>query len=262
MARPIVTLTTDFGEGSPYTAQMKAVILSLNPESIIVDITHSIPAQDIRQGAIVLDDVTPRFPPRSIHVAVVDPGVGTEREIVFARLGERSYVAPDNGLLSRLARRSPPDQVFALTEPRYWLAEVSSTFHGRDIMAPVAAHLSLGLAPARLGESRRRLVDLDWGEPRVEPRRIVGSIESVDAFGNLISDITEELLPEQTGDRELTVRCGRWEVQGIVRSYGQRSRSSLVALIGSSGRLELAIVEGDAARTLNAAIGDAITVSW
>jgi S-adenosylmethionine hydrolase len=260
--RPIITLTTDFCEGSPYVAQMKAAILSGNAEAAIVDLTHSIPPQDIRQGAVVLDDVTRRFPPHSIHVAVVDPGVGGERAIVFARFGRQDYVAPDNGLLSRLARRQPPDLIIELTDRTFWRPEVSSTFHGRDIMAPVAAHLSLGLAPHRLGSPRKDLVRLDWPEPRVESRRIAGAVESIDSFGNLISNIPAERLSEASADHELTVVCSEREIRGIVAAYAQRPFSSLVALIGSSGRLEVAVVGGHAARTLNARIGDAITVSW
>ena len=223
MPRPIITLTTDFGEGSPYVAQMKAVVLSVNREAILVDITHSIPPQDIRQGALVLEDVARRFPAHTIHVAVVDPGVGAGRAIVAARFATHCYVAPDNGLLSRVAARAAADQIVALTNRSYWLAEVSSTFHGRDIMAPVAAHLSLGVAPDRLGDLRETLVPLDWPEPRRQPRRVVGSVQSIDSFGNLTSNIAAELLREAAGDRELTVACKNHEIHGMVDAYAQQS---------------------------------------
>src|SRR5208283_4756892 len=148
---PIITLTTDFGTGSPYVATMKGVILSINPAVTIIDISHAIGAQDITRGALVLEDTTPWFPDDTIHVAVVDPGVGTARSLLYARIGAQQYIAPDNGLLGRLMARTAPSMVLRLTEQEHWLPKVSHTFHGRDIMAPVAARLSLGLDPRRLG---------------------------------------------------------------------------------------------------------------
>ncbi len=157
MSRSIITLTTDFGSGSPYVAQIKGVILSIHPQAVLVDVTHDIAPQDVRQGALVLDDVTGRFPPGSIHVAVVDPGVGTDRRILAAEIGGRYYLAPDNGLLGRLAGRDPAARLVALTKREFWLPAVSATFHGRDILAPAAAHLSLGTALDDLGEA--------WDQP-------------------------------------------------------------------------------------------------
>src|SRR5258708_2370795 len=136
---PIITLTTDFGTGSPYVAAMKGVILSLNPAATVVDLTHAIGAQNIRQAALILAETTPWFPPRTIHVAVVDPGVGTARKIVYARIWEHDFIAPDNGLLSRLALCTPPSTIITVADPQFWLPRVSATFQGRDIMAPVAA---------------------------------------------------------------------------------------------------------------------------
>ncbi len=147
MLRPIITLLSDFGRDSPYVAAMKGVILSINRQATIVDLTHSIGPQNVRQAALVLDELARWFPPDSIHVAVVDPGVGSERRIVYAHIGEGHFLAPDNGLLSRLARRVPPSTIRTVTEAEFWLPAVSATFHGRDIFAPVAARLSLGLAP-------------------------------------------------------------------------------------------------------------------
>src|SRR5205814_917454 len=143
---------------------------------------------------IVLEDVAERFPPGTIHVAVVDPGVGTERKIVYARMGEQDYVAPDNGLLSRLAQRTRPSKIISLERSQFWLPQVSATFHGRDIMAPVAARLSLGLEPDELGRSLDRLIELQWPEVRVAANKIEGSIQSVDTFGNLVTDITADAL--------------------------------------------------------------------
>ena len=150
MPRPLVTLTTDFGQGSPYVAQMKGVLLRLCPDAEIVDITHGISPQKVRQAAIVLADVTPWFPASTLHVAVIDPGVGTTRRLVYAEIGTQRYLAPDNGSLSRLSQGAAVQRVIALENRRYYLPEVSSTFHGRDILAPVAAHLLLGADPADL----------------------------------------------------------------------------------------------------------------
>ena len=258
----VITLTTDFGSGSPYVAAMKGVILSVNPTATLVDVTHQIRPQDVHQGALVLDDVTGRFPAGTIHVAVVDPGVGTQRAIVYARIGEHHFVAPDNGLLWRLARRTGPSMLIQVTEPQYWLHPVSSTFHGRDIMAPVAARLSLGLEPRKLGPPLESLVSLDWPEPVVSVGKIEGQILDVDLFGNLISNVDAEMLAGIPEDGSPQVAFGNRKLKGIDRTYGQRPSGSLVALIGSTGRLELAVVNGNAAEMLNARIGDPVTVQW
>lgn len=263
MTSPILTLTTDFGTDSPYVAEIKAAILSINPQAAIVDVTHAIGPQDIRQGAFVLQEVTPRFPPESIHLAVVDPGVGSDRKIVFARIGDRGYVAPDNGLLSALTRHTPATTLIALTNRKYWLAEVSSTFHGRDIMAPVAAHLSLGLSADRLGEPIETLVELDWPEVRIQPGQIEGTVCWIDSFGNLITDIRADMLEGVPSGRWVGIHCHGHQTRGIVPTYSADSdQAAFVALIGSSGRLELAVAGGSAAQTLGVQVGENVTVTW
>jgi len=259
---PVITLTTDFGSGSPYVAAMKGVILSLNPAVTLVDITHEVPAQDIRYAAIVLDEVSDRFPGGTVHVAVIDPGVGTDRAPVFARIGRQSYVAPDNGLLSRLARRTPPAKIVRLTEPDYWIAPVSATFHGRDILAPVAARLSLGLDPDHLGMPLERLTMLDWPDVRLGPGRIEGSVLLVDSFGNLVTDIRADALPGPAGTAQARVFCRGHLATGLSRTYGDSAPGTLVALVGSSGHLELAVVGGSAAAAIQASPGDRVVVSW
>jgi S-adenosyl-L-methionine hydrolase (adenosine-forming) len=259
---PIITLTTDFGTGSPYVAAMKGVILSLNPAATVIDVTHAVPPHDIRYAAVLLEDVTDRFPEGTIHVAVVDPGVGTERGLVFARIGRQNYVAPDNGVLSRLARRTAPAKIVRLSDREHWLVGVSSTFHGRDIMAPVAARLSLGLEPERLGAPLERLVMLDWPEIRVAPRGIEGSILSVDSFGNLVTDIPGELLPGAAEWDRMQVWCRGHRVAGLTQTYGDRVTGTLTALVGSTGRLEIAVARGSAAATIQAQPGDAVHVTW
>jgi len=258
----IITLTTDFGAGSPYVAAMKGVILSINPAVTLVDLTHEIPAQDIRHGAVVLDDVTRWFPEGTIHVAVVDPGVGTSRAVVHARIGSQRYIAPDNGLLSRLAANAPPVEVYQLANPEHWLDRVSATFHGRDIMAPVAARLSLGLQPERLGPPLGKLVMLDWPGARSTPTRIEGSVLEIDSFGNLITNITSDMLARRPTDSRAWIACNIYETWGIWRTYGEQPKGTLVALIDSSGRLELAIVGDNAAARLGVHLGERVVVAW
>ena len=262
MSRSIITLTTDFGAGSPYVAAMKGSILSIDPEAQVVDITHSIPPQDIRAGAIVLEQLAATFPERSIHVAVVDPGVGTEREIICMECDGRTYIAPDNGLLSRLARRSSGFRIVAVREQRFWLPEVSNTFHGRDIMAPVAAHLGRGVDPSELGPTCNTIVELEWDEAQKVPGKISGKVESVDSFGNLITNISREQLADVPRDESVTVDCDGHQTQGIFETYGEQPSMTLIALIGSSDMLELAIVDDSAKIMLGTEVDANITITW
>jgi S-adenosylmethionine hydrolase len=258
----IITLTTDFGAGSPYVAATKGVILSICPTATIVDISHDIPPQDIRRGALVLDEVAEWYPKGTIHVAVVDPGVGTDRAIVYARIGEHHYVAPDNGLLSRRAARTTPSKIVQLANPEYWLEQVSSTFHGRDILAPVAAHLAAGLDPDRLGPPLERLTSLDWPEVRQTLSRIDGHVIEIDSFGNLITNITANIFAGRPTDRRACVVCNIYETWGIYRTYGDQPNGTFIALIGSNGRMELAIVGDNAARRLGIGAGAPVTIAW
>ena len=259
---PIITLTTDFGNGSPYVATMKGVILSINPAATLIDISHAVPAQDVARGALVLEDTTPWFPPDTIHVAVVDPGVGTSRSILYARIGAQQYVAPDNGLLARLMLRTPAALVRRLTEKEYWLPEISYTFHGRDIMASVAAHLSLGVDPRRLGPPAGQLDTLDLPLAEVIDEKIRGEVISIDSFGNLITNVSHDLLTGRPNDSRACVVCGIYETFGIYHTYGEQAPGMLVALIGSSGRLELALVGDNAAARLGVSIGTPVIVAW
>jgi S-adenosyl-L-methionine hydrolase (adenosine-forming) len=258
----IITLTTDFGPGSHYVAAMKGVILSIHPAATIVDISHDVPPQDIRCAALLLDDVADWFPPETIHVAVVDPGVGTDRAIVYARIGQQHFLAPDNGLLSRLAARVPPQKLIRLSESAHWLEPVSTTFHGRDIMAPVAARLALGLDPDRLGPPLVQLTTLDWPVARPSHNRVDGAVIEVDSFGNLITNITADMIAGRPTDRRACVVCNIYETWGIYHAYAEQAGGTLVALIGSSGRLELAIVRDNAAERLGIGLGTPVTLAW
>lgn len=262
MSGRIVTLTTDFGQGSPYVATMKGVILSIAPEVTLVDVTHRVPPQDIRHAALVLGGVTSYFPDGTLHVAVVDPGVGSGREILYAEIAGQRYLAPDNGLLSRLALRTPPSKIVALTDPAWWRHPVSATFHGRDIFAPVAAHLSRGLDPDRLGPRRSELVLLEWREATRMANKIAGEVQSIDSFGNLITNITAEQLNGVPTGEELSVVCNEHETRGLFRTYADQPPMTLIALVGSSGLLELAIVDDSAADMLGVKVGEPVTLSW
>lgn len=258
----IITLTTDFGTGSPYAAAMKGVILSINPAATIIDITHDIRPQDIRHGAVVLADVTELFPDDTIHVAVVDPGVGTDRAIVYTRIGRQNFVVPDNGLLGELLERATAALIVRIENREFWREPVSNTFHGRDIMAPVAAHLSLGVAPTRLGPVVESISRLELPKPQIRPGRIDGVVLEVDSFGNLITNITGDMLAGYPTDERVCIVCGIYETFGILGAYAQQHPDMFVALVGSSGRLELALVEGNAAERLGLQAGMPVTVAW
>lgn len=259
----IITLTTDFGPSSPYVAVMKGVILSVNPQARIVDITHAVPAQDVRAGALALAEAAPWFPSRTIHVAVVDPGVGSERRIVYARIGEHDHIAPDNGLLSRLALATSPSTIRHVREAEFWLKPVSMTFHGRDIMAPVAAQLSLGLAAERLGPELGDLVRLEWTEARLVGKKIEGAVQSIDSFGNLITNIPANALADvPRGEEDVTIFCDDHETRGIFKTYSDQPEMTLMALVGSGGTLELAIVGESAALMLGIKVGTPVVISW
>jgi S-adenosylmethionine hydrolase len=258
----IITLTTDFGAGSRYVAAMKGVILSINPNARIVDLSHVVPHQDIRTGAIVLAETTRWFPPETIHVAVVDPGVGSDRRVIYARIGQQHYIGPDNGLLSGLTMLEQPSKIICISKPEHWLENVSPTFHGRDIMAPVAAKLSLGLSPEELGESCDQLIELPWPEVQQVPNRIDGEVIEVDSFGNLITNITRDMLHGVPTSDVVLVSCEEHETQGIFATYSDQPPMTFMAHVGSTGRLELAIVDENASAMLGVRVGAPVRVSW
>jgi S-adenosyl-L-methionine hydrolase (adenosine-forming) len=245
----IVTLTTDFGAGSPYVAAMKGVMLGINPAVRMVDISHDVPPQDVHQGAVLLAEATTWFPPHTIHVAVVDPGVGTARKMIYARIGDQQYLAPDNGLLSLLAKRNRPSGIVELANADYWLPHISNTFHGRDILAPVAAQLSLGLESERLGPTRADLQMLDWPDARRAGNRIEGAVRWIDGFGNAITNIQGSMLGDWDS-ADLRIQCAGREIVGLAVTYGNQNAGQLTALVGSSGYLEIAVVNGNAAKLL------------
>ncbi len=261
MSRPIISFTTDFGVDSPYVAQMKAAVLQLNPDATLVDVTHSIAPQNVRQAALILSQTVPRFPKHTIHVAVVDPGVGTSRRILLANLLNQSVIAPDNGLLSGITRFTPTNPVVAITNDRLWNHPVSPTFHGRDIMAPVAAHLSRGLSWEKVGSPVDDWVKLNWNDLKINSDSIQGSVVLIDSFGNLLTDIPVESIPSGVRDR-CRISCGVFQTNGLVATYGVGRPGELVALASSNDYLEVAVVDGNAALHVGAEAGDAVQIHW
>ena len=257
---PVVTLTTDFGRDSIYVAQLKAVLLSINPRLTVLDLTHEIPPQDVVGGAWILRHTVPYFPAGSFHLAVIDPGVGTERRCLAVDWEGRYIVAPDNGLLTFLFQSSPPRRAVWLENRAYFRAEVSSTFHGRDLMGPALAWLTHGVPLEELGPPAEKWVELsgDW-QPRVGDREIQGRIVFIDRFGNLITNIRKDCWPRQV--RPL-IKVGAYQFTELSRTYGERAPGDLIALFGSQGYLEIAVVNGSAAEQTKLVVGTPVLVTW
>jgi S-adenosyl-L-methionine hydrolase (adenosine-forming) len=268
----VITLTTDFGLSDGYVAAIKGVILSINPEVTIVDICHNIQPQDIRQAAFVLSTAYGYFPSQTNHLVVVDPGVGTNRRPIILTTPRACFVGPDNGVLSYIIRDyssqplpdsqrvSPgPDlKAYVITKSEYWRKPVSNTFHGRDIFAPIAARLSLGMPAYSLGERVDTITTFAIPQPTSQENGIGGQILHSDNFGNLITNIKKDILPESVNSIKIIV--SNHQIQGIVNNYSEGQ--DLMALIGSSGYLEISRKNGNASGFLNAQIGDEVRVEF
>lgn len=297
MAAPLITLTTDFGQADGYVGTMKGVILSRAPQTHLIDLSHEIAPQDIAAGAFVLYRAYRYFPPQTIHVAVVDPGVGTARRALLLVTDLGHFVGPDNGLFSYVLREAialsagwsgtpanvpavwHPDfdieatlattpreylpAAYTLTNPAYWLEGPGVTFQGRDLFAPVAAHLANGVAPADLGQPvpLESLTFLPASVSLRSPGVIEGRVISADHFGNLITNIAAGLLDTLGSLAALQVTLGPHRLRGIQSTYGEALPGTPLALINSAGLLEIAICEGHAARQLGGHVGDAVFCS-
>lgn len=260
MAGTLVTLLTDFGAGSGYPAQMKGVLLSLCPDARIVDISHEVPPYRVLVGQALLLEAVAAFPPGTIHVAVVDPGVGTSRRGIVVTAGDKApgqlLVGPDNGLLWPFVHGGT---VHELADPAYRRPSVSSTFHGRDVFAPAAAHLALGVAPGKMGPEVVDPVKLSPAKVRREGGAVVGEVVHVDSFGNLVTNLSREDLPPAPRE-ELEVSVGGRTLAGVQATYGSVPAGTLLALVGSAGLLEIAVREGSAARELKLEDGQGMPV--
>jgi S-adenosylmethionine hydrolase len=261
-ARRIVTLLTDFGTADGYVGAMKGVLATLAPDARIVDISHDIRHGDLRGGALALEAAAPFFPRGTVHVAVVDPGVGTARRALAVASAGQWFVGPDNGVLTLAARAV--DRALVLDRARYHRPEASATFHGRDVFAPVAARLARGIAAARLGSLARDLVELELPVARVAAHRVVGEVIHADRFGNLITNIARDDLSRFGSDAaadRVRVEVGRRKIPGgLAHTYGDARPGALLALIGSGGRLEVARRDGSAAALLGYRAGTSLVV--
>lgn len=272
--RPLVTLTTDFGLDDGYVGTVKGVILGISPEANVVDISHGVEPQNLVQAAFVVGTSYRFFPRHAIHVVVVDPGVGSGRRAIVVDAPGGKFVAPDNGVLSWAIRdqigrgrrlpsvgtfdlRGTRIRAFSLTNPKYWLPSVGRTFHARDVFGPVAAHLTRGVPFEELGEPIDEIVVLPLPHPRRRPDgAIVGHIVYVDRFGNLITDLAPDVVEKLPGEPIFEI-LGR-TIVGLSRYYAERA--GLIALVGSSGLIEIAVSGGSAARELRTSKGDVVVV--
>ena len=249
----IISLTTDFGLGT-YVASMKGVILEIDPEARIVDIDHSVAAHDIRRGAYALYSAAPWFP-FAVHVGVVDPGVGTQRRAIVIACEGAIFIGPDNGLLIPAAETFGIKEVREITNKEYTLRRASYVFHGRDIFAPVAAHLSKGVKLRDLGPPITDYVKIDFGTPEVDEEGIRGEVLTVDRFGNIITNIPRALVSDRWRfNQELEVSIGGYDIRlRLVRTYGEASEDALLATMSSTNFLEIAKRNGSAAAVVNPA---------
>lgn len=266
----VITLTTDFGLKDAYVAAMKGTILSINPEVSLVDISHDIQPQNILHAAFVLGAAYQYFPYKTIHLVVVDPGVGTNRRPIILETPRAFFVSPDNGVLSFVVqdfsadpvpdtqRVTPgPDlKVYVVTRSEYWRKPVSNTFHGRDIFAPVAGRLSLGMPASSLGVRVDSLTVFNIPTAEMQGNIISGQVLHIDSFGNLITNIKEDNLPS-TG-QTATILVGNRTIRGITRTYAEGE--NLMALIGSRGHLEISLKNSHAADFLHAQTGDEVKI--
>lgn len=255
----LVTITTDFGAGSSYVAAMKGALLSVALDVRFVDLSHDIPPQDLSAAALFLEKSLPWFPPGLVHVVVVDPGVGTARPLLIAAWNGSFIVAPDNGCWTLAA--SKPDIVWRLDRPEVWHPVVAPTFHGRDIIAPIAGRLCRGTAPDLLGSRVHQWVRYSLPEPACQADRIYGEVIEVDSFGNLITNIGRELVDvRRQGSPLLVVAAVR--VDHWVSTYGEGRPGELVGLVSSNGRIEVALVNGSAATRLGVGRGTAVEIRF
>ena len=262
MPNPIITLTTDYGLNDHLVGTLKGVILKVNPEATIVDITHNVAPFDLLDGALAIGNAYSYFPARTIHVVVVDPGVGTERRPLLVTAENQYFVAPDNGVLSLIYEREENVVARHVTAEHYYLQPVSKTFHGRDVFAPVAAWLSKGWQTASMGEEITDYKKFAMPKPKTADGVAKGIVMRVDAFGNLVTNFRVEDLPESAlTNGEVNFQVGTQAVSRMVPTFASGDAGEAVAYVGSAGYVEIGVNKGNASRTLSIGRGTAVVLA-
>ncbi|MEM2936965.1 MAG: SAM-dependent chlorinase/fluorinase [Candidatus Bathyarchaeia archaeon] len=259
MLNPLITLTTDFGLADPYVAEMKAVIFKINPEAKIVDISHQVEKFNIRMGAYVLAAATPYFPEGTIHVAVVDPGVGTKRKPILIETKNGFFIGPDNGVLALAANKQGIKHVYEIANPKFMLPKISATFHGRDIFAPAAAFLSKGVPPSEFGREIRKIMMPKFTKIAKKGNAQVGEVIHIDDFGNIITNFTEKELKLAGAKDTINIKLKKTTLSlKLCRAYAEVEAQKPLAIIGSHDFLEISINQGNAAETFKVKAGDKV----
>ena len=259
MPSKIATLTTDFGLKDPYAAEMKAAILSICPTTVIVDITHKIAKFNTRMGAYTLASAAPYFPKGSVHVAVVDPGVGTQRRPILIQTTQAFFIGPDNGILVLAAEKQGITCIHEISNSQFMLPKVSNTFHGRDIFAPAAAHLLNGVKPEEFGPKISEAVKPEFAKVTLRNGVLVGEVLNVDGFGNIITNINEKEAEQNNLTGAVSVELPGYKLKlRFCKAYGEAGSKDPLALIGSQGFLEIALNQDNAATKFKAKPGDKI----
>lgn len=254
----IITVTTDFGLRDPYVGMMKGVILSINPEARIIDISHQVKAGNIRHAASLIQEACVFFPKDTIHIGVVDPGVGSDRRPILVKTEDHYFIGPDNGLFWPIIQSNEHVDIVHLTKDDYFLPNVSHTFHGRDVFAPVAAHLSNNINPLKMGTVVTDPVQLQLPVVQRRGKVLTGQIMRVDNFGNIITNIRKKDLDTHIGTEQPEIKLGNLVVENVHETYAETEEGDLLALIGSSGYLEIAVNLGRACDGTGVATGELV----
>jgi len=263
MPTKIITLTTDFGLKDPYAAEMKAVILSISPKTKIVDITHNIGKFNTRMGAYTLAAACPYFPKGTIHVAVIDPGVGTKRKAILIQTKNAHFIGPDNGVLALAAKGQGIKHIYRIENPKFMLPRISNTFHGRDIFAPAAAYLANGMPPSDFGREIHKIVMPKFAKISTRKRTLTGEVIHIDGFGNIITNLREKDC-ELMGIKKtvkLKLKNTRLKLK-LCKAYSEAKAQQPLAIIGSHNFLEISINQGNAAENFQTRVGDKVRLYY
>ena len=258
----IITFTTDFGTSDPYAGVMKGIALGANPGARLIDITHEIPAHDILHAAFTLEWTYFHFPPGTIHVAVIDPGVGGGRKNIAVLTENYIFVGPDNGVFTQVLAKEPPREIRMIKNPPFVLSQISGTFHGRDVFAPCAGHLSAGKPFEEIGLLVKRIKKLDYPRPTREKNLLKGEVVSIDSFGNMITNISEKVFREFIGKHKFEIYFGAERFARIMRHYNDVNQGLPLVLFGSSCYMEISMNEGNAAEYFMSSVGSPVTIRW